>query len=562
MKVFSQPIFSNYTSEISILQEKVKTLATNTYQLNIWKFFISIIDIMSNKKVLIVDFGGQYTMLIAKQVRELFVYSEVVPFSKCMEKIKEEKPIGIIFSGGPNSVYEKDAPLPPLEIFNLGIPILGICYGMQAIAQVLGGKVEKNEVQETGECLVSFDINTEIFSTVQGGVNKLLMNHVDCVSQLPEGFKSIAYTEHTKHAAMMNEEKKIYGVQFHPEAGTGYNDKDTIKNFLYKICKADKTWKRKNFISNAITEIKEKVKDQKVLLALSGGVDSSVLAYLLSEAIGNKLTCVFVDTGLMRKGEGKEIKERFEKLHIRFIYIDAKKKFLENLRGVTDPEKKRKVIGETFIRVFEESAEEIGEVDFLAQGTIYPDVVESGAFGASKVIKSHHNVGGLPKDMKFKGIIEPLRNLFKDEVRSIGSELGVPSSIVNRQPFPGPGLAIRIIGEITEEKLNILQEADAIWRETIEEEISKKRIDRERISQYFAVLTNVRTVGVTGDFRTYGYVLALRAVLTNDFMTADAIYLPMEVLDKASNKILAEVNGINRVVYDITSKPPATIEWE
>lgn len=517
---------------------------------------------MSNKKILIVDFGGQYTMLIAKQVRELFVYSEIVPFSNCMKEIQKEKPIGIIFSGGPNSVYEKDAPLPPLEIFNLGIPILGICYGMQAIAQVLGGKVEKNEVQETGGCLVSFDTTTEIFSTVQGGVNTLLMNHVDCVSQLPEGFKSIAYTEHTKHAAMMNEEKKIYGVQFHPEAGTGYNDKDTIKNFLYKICKAEKTWKRKGFISNAITEIKQKVKDQKVLLALSGGVDSSVLAYLLSETIGDNLTCVFVDTGLMRKNEGEEIKEKFEKLHMRFIYIDAKKKFLDALKGIQDPEEKRKKIGEVFIRVFEESAKEIGEVDFLAQGTIYPDVVESGASGTSKVIKSHHNVGGLPKDMKFKGIIEPLRNLFKDEVRAIGTELGVPYNIVHRQPFPGPGLAIRIIGEITEEKLNILQEADAIWRETIESEITKGKIDRKYMSQYFAILTNARTVGAIGDFRTYSYVLALRAVFTSDFMTADAIHLPMEVLNEASNRILAEVKGVNRVVYDITSKPPATIEWE
>lgn len=356
--------------------------------------------------------------------------------------------------------------------------------------------------------------------------------------------------------------KKIYGVQFHPEALTNHKNKHTIKNFLYKICNAKKTWEKKNLIANAITGIKEKVKDQKVLLALSGGVDSSVLAYLLSKAIGDQLTCVFVDTGLMRKGEGEEIKERFEKLQMRFIYINAKEKFLENLKGIQDPEEKRKTIGKTFIRVFEESAKEIGEVNFLAQGTIYPDVVESGTSGASQVIKSHHNVGGLPKDMKFKGIIEPLRELFKDEVRAIGSELGVPPSIVHRQPFPGPGLAIRIIGEVTEEKLKILQEADAIWRETIEDKIDKKEMDRERISQYFAILTNTKTVGVTGDFRTYSYVLALRAVFTNDFMTADAIYLPMEVLDEASERILAEVKGINRVVYDITSKPPATIEWE
>ncbi len=517
---------------------------------------------MSNEKVLIVDFGGQYTMLIAKQVRELYVYSEVVPLSKCMEKIKAEKPIGIIFSGGPNSVYEKEAPLPPLEIFNLGIPILGICYGMQAIAQVLGGKVEKNEVQETGECPVYFDTNAEIFSTVQDGVDILLMNHIDCVTKLPEGFKNIAHSNDTKIAAMMNEEKKIYGVQFHPEVVLGHKHEDTLRNFLYKICSAEKTWKKSSFISEAIAEIKEKVKNQKVLLALSGGVDSSVLAYLLSKAIGDSLTCVFVDTGLMRKGEGEEIKKRFEVLPMRFIYIDAKNKFLESLKGVEEPEEKRKKIGETFIRVFEESAEEIGEVDFLAQGTIYPDVIESGASGSSKVIKSHHNVGGLPKDMKFKGIIEPLRCLFKDEVRAIGSELGVPSSIVYRQPFPGPGLAIRIIGEVTEEKLKILKEADAIWTEVIEDKMDKRELDRKRISQYFAVLTNTKTVGVTGDFRTYSYVLALRAVFTNDFMTADAIYLPMKLLDEASSRILAEVKGINRVVYDITSKPPATIEWE
>lgn len=510
-----------------------------------------------NNKILIVDFGGQYTMLIAKQVRELNVYSEVVPFSKCMESINKERPIGIIFSGGPNSVYEKDAPLPPLEIFDLGIPILGICYGMQAIAQVLGGKVEKNDVQETGECVIDFDTRAPIFSTIQRGIGILLMNHVDCVSELPKGFKTIAKTLNTKNAAMMNEEKKIYGVQFHPEVVPSYKDKNTIKNFLYKVCNAKGTWKESTVLADAIADVKAKVKDKKVLLALSGGVDSSVLAYLLTEAVGNALTCVFVDTGLMRKGEGNEIKERFEKLPIRFIYIDAKRKFLDNLKGVVDPEEKRKVIGETFIRVFEESAKEIGDVDFLAQGTIYADVVESGASGTSRLIKSHHNVGGLPKEMKFKGIVEPFRNLFKDEVRAIGTKLGLPSEVVNRQPFPGPGLAIRIIGEVTEEKLKILQEADAIWRQTIEEEMAEGNV-----SQYFAVLTDTKTVGVAGDFRTYSYVLALRAVRTSDFMTADAIYLPMEVLDKASGKILAEIKEINRVVYDITSKPPATIEWE
>ncbi|MGP1437926.1 MAG: glutamine-hydrolyzing GMP synthase [Treponema sp.] len=511
---------------------------------------------MCKEKVLIIDFGGQYTMLIAKQVRELSVYSEIVPFSKCMERIKKEKPIGIIFSGGPNSVYEKDAPLPPLEIFELGIPILGICYGMQAIAQVLGGKVEKNEVQETGHRMVSFDKTTEIFSTVSDGADSLLMNHVDCVSKLPEGFTCIASTSSTKNAAMMNEEKKIYGVQFHPEVMASDKNKDSISNFLYKICKANKTWQRTSFISNAIEKIKQEVKDKKVLLALSGGVDSSVLAYLLSKAIGEALTCVFVDTGLMRKNEGSEIKERFEKLPIRFIYIDAKKKFLESLKGVTDPEAKRKAIGETFIRVFEESAKEIGEVDFLAQGTIYADVVESGASGSSKVIKSHHNVGGLPKDMKFKGIIEPFRELFKDEVRALGTELGVPSSIVNRQPFPGPGLAIRIIGEVTEEKLEILRDADDIWCKTIEKKMT------DGISQYFAILTDIKTVGVTGDFRTYNYVIALRAVKTDDFMTAEAVHFSSDVYDEASTRILAEVKGINRVVYDLTSKPPATIEWE
>ncbi len=512
---------------------------------------------MRDQKILVVDFGGQYTMLIARQVRELNVYSEVVPLSKCMESINKEKPIGIIFSGGPNSVYEKDAPLPPLEIFDLEIPILGICYGMQAIAYLLGGKIEKNKVQETGRCIVFVDTKADIFSTIKGGSDSFLMNHVDCVSELPKGFKKIAHSDHTENAAMMDEKRKIYGVQFHPEVLDSDKNKDILENFLYKICKAGKTWKKTNVLSNAISDVKKKVKDKKVLLALSGGVDSSVLAYLLSEALGDSLTCVFVDTGLMRKNEGKEIKMRFEKLPMRFIYIDAKKKFLESLKGIIEPEEKRKAIGETFVRVFEESAKEIGEVDFLAQGTIYADVVESGSSGASHVIKSHHNVGGLPEKMKFKGIIEPFRNLFKDEVRKIGIELGLPDGVVNRQPFPGPGLAIRIIGEVTEEKLEILREADAIWCDVIEKE--KKHKD---VSQYFAVLLNTKTVGVAGDFRTYSYVLALRAVLTNDFMTADAIYLPKEILSEASNRILAEVKGINRIVYDITSKPPATIEWE
>lgn len=513
---------------------------------------------MVKEKILIVDFGGQFTMLIAKQVRYFNVYSEIIPLSKCLESIKKERPIGIIFSGGPNSVYEENAPLPPLEIFDFNIPILGICYGMQAIVHVLGGKVEKNKCKEFGNQTVFLKKENKLLSNLED-YNVYFMNHVDHVSLLPQGFECIAKSANTKNAAIMNSKKDIYGVQFHPEITKEIDNENLFYNFIYKICKAKGTWQKANFILEAISEIQEKTKGEKVLLALSGGVDSSVLAYLLSKAIGDKLTCVFVDTGLMRKNEGAEIKATFEKLPIKFIYIDAKERFLASLKGVEDPEAKRHAIGETFIRVFEDSANEIGSVDFLAQGTIYADVVESGKTSNSHVIKSHHNVGGLPKDMKFKGIIEPLRTLLKDEVRQIGAELGLPSSIVNRQPFPGPGLAIRIIGEVTEEKLNILREADYIWRHIIE---TNKDLDLNLVSQYFAILTDTKTVGVMGDFRTYNYTLALRAVNTTDFMTAEALYFPMSVFSDACTKILNEVQGINRVVYDITSKPPATIEWE
>lgn len=510
----------------------------------------------SKELILILDFGGQYNQLIARRVRECNVYSEVVPFNISLDKIKEKNPKGIIFTGGPASVYGEDAPKCAEGIFELGIPVLGICYGMQLMSYTLGGKVTSASTREYGETDVNIDNTSTLF---QGFSDKniFLMSHTDYVEEVPEGFKRIGYTSVCPNAAMENAEKKLYGIQFHPEVNNSVNGTQVIKNFLYNICNCSGDWVMSSFVEDSIKSLKEKIGDKKALCALSGGVDSSVAAVLLSKAIGKNLTCIFVDHGLLRKNEGDEVEKIFtENYDLNFIRVDAKDRFLEKLAGVTDPERKRKIIGEEFIRVFEAEAKKIGAVDFLVQGTIYPDVIESG-LGKSAVIKSHHNVGGLPDYVDFKEIVEPLRNLFKDEVRKTGLELGIPENLVYRQPFPGPGLAIRIIGEITDDKLTILKDADAIFRE----EIANAGLHRN-INQYFAVLTNLKSVGVMGDERTYDYTVALRAVETTDFMTGVWSKIPYDVLEKVSSRIVNEVKHINRVVYDITSKPPATIEWE
>lgn len=510
---------------------------------------------MKNQLVIVVDFGGQYNQLIARRVRDLNVYCEVVPYYKALDEVKNKKPIGIIFTGGPNSVYDDNAPNIDKEIFDLGIPILGLCYGMQLISKTFGAVVEKAEKKEFGKTLC---IKYKDSKLIQNMKNETIvwMSHQDQVKKLPCGFDLIQHTSTCPYAAIENEEKKIYAVQYHPEVNHSQEGSKLIQSFLYDICMAKGDWTMQNFMNEQINKIKDIVKDKKVLLALSGGVDSSVCAYLLSKAIGNKLTCVFVDTGLMRKNEGNEVEQAFKNQEVNFIRVNAEKRFLSKLKSITDPEEKRKAIGEEFIRVFEDEAKKIGQVDYLAQGTIYPDVIESG-LGDAKVIKSHHNVGGLPDVVDFKELIEPLRSLFKDEVRKLGLELKMPEYLVYRQPFPGPGLGIRVMGEVTKEKLEILRDADLIFRE----EIAKAKEDKN-INQYFAVLTNNRTVGVMGDFRTYDYTLALRAVTTTDFMTADWARIPYEVLDKVSVRIVNEVEHINRIVYDITSKPPATIEWE
>ena len=510
----------------------------------------------TNELILILDFGGQYNQLIARRVRECNVYSEVVPFNISLEKIKEKNPKGIIFTGGPASVYGEDSPKCAEGIFKLGIPVLGICYGMQLMTHTLGGKVARADKREYGTIEVKINNESKLFKGFEN-TNNFLMSHTDFVEKVPEGFSNIGYTESCPNAAMENEEKNLYGIQFHPEVNSSVNGIQVIHNFVYDICGCTGDWIISSFVEESIAKLKEKIGDKKALCALSGGVDSSVAAVLLSKAIGKNLTCIFVDHGLLRKNEGDEVEEIFRnKFDINLIRVNAKEQFLAKLAGVTDPEKKRKIIGEEFIRVFEKEAKKIGQVDYLVQGTIYPDVIESG-LGKSSVIKSHHNVGGLPDYVDFKEIVEPLRDLFKDEVRKTGLELGIPENLVFRQPFPGPGLAIRIIGEITEDKLNILQEADYIFRE----EIAKAGLHKN-INQYFAVLTNLRSVGVMGDERTYDYTLALRAVETTDFMTGVWSKIPYDVLEKVSSRIVNEVNHINRVVYDITSKPPATIEWE
>ena len=511
---------------------------------------------MKKEVVLILDFGGQYNQLIARRVREEGVYSEIVPYNISIEKIKDINPKGIIFTGGPASVYLEDAPKLDKEIFSLGIPILGICYGMQLMAYTLGGEVSRASKREYGVTSVKINNNSLLFDSFKR-TNKFLMSHTDYVSKLPKGFKRIGYADSCKYAGIEDVNNKLYGIQFHPEVNNSVNGNIVIRNFLYNICNCIGDWKMSSFVEDSIKSIKEKVGNGKVLCALSGGVDSTVAASLLYKAVGKNLTCVFVDHGLLRKNESEEVEEVFTKnFDVNFIKIDAKDRFLKRLSGVVEPEKKRKIIGEEFIRVFEEASKKIGKVDFLVQGTIYPDVIESG-FGASSKIKSHHNVGGLPDVVDFKEIIEPLRDLFKDEVRKVGLELDLPEHLVYRQPFPGPGLAIRVIGDITEDKLNILREADYIFRE----EIAKAKLDRD-INQYFAVLTNLKSVGVMGDERTYDYTVALRAVSTIDFMTAEWSKIPYEVLEVVSNRIVNEVNHVNRVVYDITGKPPATIEWE
>ena len=506
--------------------------------------------------ILVLDFGGQYNQLIARRVRECNVYSEVVPFNISLEEIKKKNPKGIIFTGGPASVYGDESPKCVDGIFELGIPILGICYGMQLMSYILGGKVASASTREYGETNVNID-NTSLLFKGFKNTNIFLMSHTDYVESLPEGFRRIGYTSSCPNAAIENKDKKLYGIQFHPEVNNTVNGSLVIKNFLYNVCNCSGDWVMSSFVEDSIKSLKEKIGNKKALCALSGGVDSSVAAVLLSKAIGKNLTCIFVDHGLLRKNEGDEVEKVFTSQYdLNFIRVNAKDLFLDKLSGVTDPEAKRKIIGEEFIRVFEQEAKKIGKVDFLVQGTIYPDVIESG-LGKSSVIKSHHNVGGLPDTIDFKEIIEPLRNLFKDEVRKTGLELGIPENLVYRQPFPGPGLAIRIIGNITEDKLDILKDADKIFTD----EIKNAGLDRS-INQYFAVLTNLKSVGVMGDERTYDYTIALRAVETTDFMTGNWSKIPYDVLGKVSSRIVNEIKHVNRVVYDITSKPPATIEWE
>lgn len=524
---------------------------------------------MDKEKVIVIDFGGQYNQLVARRVRECNVYCEIYSYRTDIETIKAMNPKGIILTGGPNSCYEADSPTYSKELFELGIPVLGLCYGAQLMMHVLGGKVEKAPVREYGKTEVMVDKNSPLFQNVE---EKTIcwMSHFDYISKTAPGFEIVAHTADCPVAAAENREKNLYAIQFHPEVLHTKEGTKMLHNFVRGVCGCAGTWRMDSFVENTIKEIREKVGNGRVLLALSGGVDSSVAAGLLSRAIGKQLTCVFVDHGLLRKDEGDEVENVFGpngQFDLNFIRVNVQERYYNKLAGVTEPEAKRKIIGEEFIRVFEEEAKKIGAVDFLAQGTIYPDVVESGLGGESAVIKSHHNVGGLPEYVDFKEIIEPLRNLFKDEVRKAGLELGIPEHLVFRQPFPGPGLGIRIIGEVNAEKVRIVQDADAIYREEVDKAVAAYKKENGKApswmpNQYFAALTNMRSVGVMGDERTYDYAVALRAVNTVDFMTAESAEIPFAVLQTVMSRIINEVRGVNRVFYDLTSKPPGTIEFE